>query len=158
MFSNNWFIFLLIVMLSFFTDGEISRREAIVMLAILFALSITNSSDDDIDDDDDDDDDTVRNCFCNHTIWFAPIVTPYTPQNDILRGPCAVRTFECLCDDSAKLTRENTRSVLWAQTHKVQKAGNEFLLFENETTTAQTIIYAPQNRDVLRGPQCYQLK
>ena len=157
MFSNNWFIFLLIVMLSFFTDGEISRREAIVMLAILFALSITNSSDDDIDDDDDDDD-TVRNCFCNHTIWFAPIVTPYTPQNDILRGPCAVRTFACLCDDSAKLTRKNTRSVLWAQTHKVQKAGNEFLLFENETTTAQTIIYAPQNRDVLRGPQCYQLK
>ena len=68
MFSNNWFIFLLIVMLSFFTDGEISRREAIVMLAILFALSITNSSDDGLDDDDDDDDDTVRNCFCNHSI------------------------------------------------------------------------------------------
>lgn len=67
MFSNNWFIFLLIVMLSFFSDGEISRREAIVMLAILFALSITNSADDGANDDADDDD-TVRNCFCNHTL------------------------------------------------------------------------------------------
>lgn len=61
MFNDNWFLFLLIVMLAFFADGEISSREAIVMLAILFALTITNVPAAD-------DDDTVRNCFCNHTV------------------------------------------------------------------------------------------
>ena len=63
MFNDNWYLFLLIVMLAFFADGEISSREAIVMLAILFALTITN-----VPTDDDDDEDTSRNCFCNHTI------------------------------------------------------------------------------------------
>ncbi|MDE6302239.1 MAG: hypothetical protein K2M36_01440 [Clostridia bacterium] len=62
MFNDNWFLFLLIVMLAFFADGDISNREAIVMLAILFALTITNVP------STDDDDDTSRNCFCNHTI------------------------------------------------------------------------------------------
>lgn len=62
MFNDNWFTFLLIVMLAFFADGDISDREAIVMLAILFALTITNTSTDGDDDTD------GRNCFCNHTI------------------------------------------------------------------------------------------
>ncbi len=62
MFNDNWYLFLLIVMLAFFADGNISNREAIVMLAILFALTITNVP------DTDDDDDTADNCFCNHSI------------------------------------------------------------------------------------------
>lgn len=62
MFNDNWYLFLLIVMLAFFSDGEISNREAIVMLAILFALTITNvPATDDADDD-------VNTCFCNHRI------------------------------------------------------------------------------------------
>lgn len=50
-------------MLAFFADGEISNREATVMLAILFALTITN-----VPDADEDEDTSGRNCFCNHTI------------------------------------------------------------------------------------------
>jgi len=62
MFNDNWYLFLLIVMLAFFADGNISNREAVVMLAILFALTLTNvpSTDDNADG--------TRNCFCNHTI------------------------------------------------------------------------------------------
>ena len=63
MFNDNWYLFLLIVMLAFFADGEISNREATVMLAILFALTITN-----VPDADEDEDTSGRNCFCNHTI------------------------------------------------------------------------------------------
>ena len=63
MFNDNWYLFLLIVMLAFFADGEISNREATVMLAILFALTITN-----VPDADEDEDTSGRNFFCNHTI------------------------------------------------------------------------------------------
>lgn len=63
MFNDNWYLFLLIVMLAFFSDGEISSREAIVMLAILFALTITN-----VPTTDEDDDTSGQNCFCNHSI------------------------------------------------------------------------------------------
>ncbi|MCM1306853.1 MAG: hypothetical protein NC037_05965 [Bacteroides sp.] len=59
MFNDNWYLFLLIVMLAFFSDGGISNREAIVMLAILFALTITNSTSDD---------DVATSCFGNHSI------------------------------------------------------------------------------------------
>lgn len=43
MFEDNWYLFLLLVMLSFFADGEISNREAYVMLSILVGLTLTNS-------------------------------------------------------------------------------------------------------------------
>ena len=51
-------IFLLIVLLAFWQDGELSQREIFVMIAILTALSLTNDSDDSDTDD-------SRNCFCN---------------------------------------------------------------------------------------------
>ena len=44
MFNDNWYLFLLIVMLAFFADGDINGREATVMLGILFALTLTNGS------------------------------------------------------------------------------------------------------------------
>lgn len=44
MFEDNWFLFLLIVMAVFAGDGVFSDREVAVMMAILFALSMTNSS------------------------------------------------------------------------------------------------------------------
>lgn len=59
MFNDNWFLFLLIVMLAFSADGSISQREIAVMLSILFALTLTefpNSSED------------PNNCFCNKSI------------------------------------------------------------------------------------------
>lgn len=62
MFNDNWYLFLLIVMLVFFADGEISQREAAVMLGILFALTITNNL------DGTDDDTATTNCFCNKTL------------------------------------------------------------------------------------------
>ncbi len=43
MFEDNWYLFLLLVMLSFFADGEISNREAYVMLSILVGLTLTNN-------------------------------------------------------------------------------------------------------------------
>lgn len=46
MFENNWYLFLLIVMLVFMQDGCVSCRESTVMVAILFALTITNSQED----------------------------------------------------------------------------------------------------------------
>lgn len=42
MFNDNWYLFLLIIMLAFFSDGNISNREGAVMIAILFALTLTN--------------------------------------------------------------------------------------------------------------------
>lgn len=56
MFDDNWYLFLLIVMLAFFADGNISDREATVMLAILFALTLTNNSSADA---------STTGCFCN---------------------------------------------------------------------------------------------
>ncbi len=56
MFDDNWYLFLLIVMLAFFADGSISNREATVMLAILFALTLTNSSEEPA---------SASGCFCN---------------------------------------------------------------------------------------------
>ncbi len=58
MFDDNWYLFLLIVMLAFFADGNISDREATVMLAILFALTLTNSSSGS-------DAASSSGCFCN---------------------------------------------------------------------------------------------
>ena len=56
MFDDNWYLFLLIVMLAFFADGNISDREATVMLAILFALTLTNNLNSDA---------STTGCFCN---------------------------------------------------------------------------------------------
>lgn len=58
MFDDNWYLFLLIVMLAFYSDGNISQREATVMLAILFALTLTNVPSEQ-------DSATTTNCFCN---------------------------------------------------------------------------------------------
>ncbi len=58
MFDDNWFLFLLIIMLVFLQDGDLSQREIFVMLAILAALSMTNNLSSTSDDD-------TRNCFCN---------------------------------------------------------------------------------------------
>lgn len=59
MFNNNWFLFLLIIMLVFASDGTISQTETAVLLAILFALCICcGCSDDDSLNDD---------CFCNRS-------------------------------------------------------------------------------------------
>ncbi len=60
MFNDNWYLFLLIVMLAFFADGEISVREGAVMLGILFALTVTNNSDSNGT--------ATTNCFCNKTV------------------------------------------------------------------------------------------
>ncbi len=62
-FNENWFLFLLVVMAVFASDGTVSSTETAVMLAILFALTVagpTLVSSDDADDTDD-----SRNCFCN---------------------------------------------------------------------------------------------
>ncbi len=59
MFEDNWFLFLLIVMLAFSADGNFTQRELTVMLSILFALTLTefpSSSEDN------------NNCFCNKNI------------------------------------------------------------------------------------------
>lgn len=58
MFDDNWFLFVLIIMLVFLQDGDLSQREIFVMLAILTALSMTNNLSSTWDDD-------TRNCFCN---------------------------------------------------------------------------------------------
>lgn len=58
MFEDNWYLFLLIVMLAFFADGNVSQREAAVMLAILFALSLTNDASNSSGT-------TTSGCFCN---------------------------------------------------------------------------------------------
>lgn len=61
MFNDNWYSFLLIVMLAFFSDGDINSKEATVMLAILFALTLTNSSESDGTT-------STSGCFCNKNV------------------------------------------------------------------------------------------
>lgn len=58
MFNDNWYLFLLIVMLAFFADGDINRTETAVMLAILLALTLTNGSETSNDS-------VSTNCFCD---------------------------------------------------------------------------------------------
>ncbi len=60
-FDNNWFLFLLIVMLVFSGDGNVSRTEINVYLGILFALALSGLSVSEADDTTD----TERSCFCN---------------------------------------------------------------------------------------------
>lgn len=61
MFEDNWYLFLLIVMIVFISDGDFSRRETAVMIGILAALSFTNSTDTDTTT-------STCNCFCNKTL------------------------------------------------------------------------------------------
>ena len=61
MFEDNWYLFLLIVMIVFISDGDFSRRETAVMIGRLAALAFTNSTDTDTT--------TITcNCFCNKTL------------------------------------------------------------------------------------------
>lgn len=62
MFEDNWYLFLLIVMIVFISDGDFSRRETAVMIGILAALAFTNSSDFDTTSTT-----STSNCFCNKT-------------------------------------------------------------------------------------------
>lgn len=39
-FNENWFLFLLIVMAVFASDGKVSSTETAVMIAVLFALTV----------------------------------------------------------------------------------------------------------------------
>ncbi len=39
-FNENWFLFLLVVMTVFASDGSVSSTETAVMIAILFALTV----------------------------------------------------------------------------------------------------------------------
>ena len=64
MFENNWYLFLLIVMIVFISDGDFSRRETAVMIGILAALAFTNSTESDLSAAAT----TSNNCFCNKTI------------------------------------------------------------------------------------------
>lgn len=63
-FNENWFLFLLIVMAVFASDGTVSTTETAVMIAILFALTVAGPTlvSRDVSDDAADD---ARNCFCN---------------------------------------------------------------------------------------------
>ena len=63
MFEDNWYLFLLIVMIVFISDGDFSRRETAVMIGILAALAFTNSSDFDTTSTS-----GMSNCFCNKTL------------------------------------------------------------------------------------------
>ena len=63
MFEDNWYLFLLIVMIVFISDGDFSRRETAVMIGILAALAFTNSSDLDTTSTT-----GTSNCFCNKTL------------------------------------------------------------------------------------------
>jgi|GEM_PF-806654 len=66
MFEDNWYLFLLLVMLSFFADGEISNREAYVMLSILVGLTLTNNLEDEEEETaQNGTQTTTSNCFCN---------------------------------------------------------------------------------------------
>ena len=67
MFEDNWYLFLLLVMLSFFADGEISTREAYVMLSILVGLTLTNNLEEEENATDNGTTTTTSNCFCNKT-------------------------------------------------------------------------------------------
>ena len=66
MFEDNWYLFLLLVMLSFFADGEISTREAYVMLSILVGLTLTNNLDEG-ESESGSNNAANTNCFCNKT-------------------------------------------------------------------------------------------
>lgn len=66
MFEDNWYLFLLLVMLSFFADGEISTREAYVMLSILVGLTLTNNLEDE-ESTENQAQNVNSNCFCNKT-------------------------------------------------------------------------------------------
>ena len=66
MFEDNWYLFLLLVMLSFFADGEISTREAYVMLSILVGLTLTNNLEEG-ENENDSNNTANTNCFCNKT-------------------------------------------------------------------------------------------
>jgi len=61
MFEDNWYLFLLIVMIVFISDGDFSRRETAVMIGILAALAFTNNADTDTTT-------STSNCFCNKTL------------------------------------------------------------------------------------------
>ena len=61
MFEDNWYLFLLIVMIVFISDGDFSSRETAVMIGILAALAFTNSTDTDTTT-------STCNCFCNKTL------------------------------------------------------------------------------------------
>ncbi len=61
MFEDNWYLFLLIVMIAFVSDGEFSKKETAVMLAVLAALAFTNNTDSDTTT-------SASNCFCNKTL------------------------------------------------------------------------------------------
>ena len=69
MFEDNWYLFLLLVMLSFFADGEISNREAYVMLSILVGLTLTNNLEDEDENTENGTNNSTQsanaNCFCN---------------------------------------------------------------------------------------------
>ena len=65
MFEDNWYLFLLLVMLAFFSDGEVSTRESYVMISILLALTLTNNLE---DEDTDTDTTTTSSCFCNKNV------------------------------------------------------------------------------------------
>lgn len=67
MFEDNWYLFLLLVMLAFFSDGEVSTRESYVMISMLLALTLTNNLEDE-DEDSDTSATTTNNCFCNKNI------------------------------------------------------------------------------------------
>ena len=66
MFEDNWYLFLLLVMLSFFADGEISTREAYVMLSILVGLTLTNNLEEG-ENENGSNNAANTNCFCNKT-------------------------------------------------------------------------------------------
>ena len=71
MFEDNWYLFLLLVMLSFFADGEISNREAYVMLSILVGLTLTNNLEDEESTENsasNSNQNANTNCFCNKTL------------------------------------------------------------------------------------------
>ncbi len=61
MFEDNWYLFLLIVMIAFVSDGDFSKKETAVMLAVLAALAFTNNADLDTTT-------STSNCFCNKTL------------------------------------------------------------------------------------------
>lgn len=56
MFTDNWFMFLLIIMLVFSSDGSISNTESTVFIFMLFALVVSCGCQGENSDD---------NCFCN---------------------------------------------------------------------------------------------
>lgn len=64
-FNENWFLFLLIVMVVFASDGSVSSTETAVMIAILFALTVAGPTLTSSDDTANPDTTADTNCFCN---------------------------------------------------------------------------------------------